>query len=213
MKVIGAIGLNGSGKDELVEYLHERHGIPMLSMGDIVRDIADEERICPTRSNLHEISRRYIARHGKEYFVKRLIADIEEKQWQSVAITGIRTPADVRTLQAYFGQDFLLVHVRVGDPHIRFERGKERGEARDPQRYKAFLEQDKEEQEIFDIDEAIKQADITIDNDGSLQAFHRKIDRRVVEPMLGDWLGRRKSESDSYATSTTTRQVTRHEMC
>jgi len=186
MTVIGAVGLNGSGKDTLINYLHERHGIPILSMGDIVRDIADEEHIRPTRANLHEISQRYIARYGKEYFVKRLIDEIEERQWRSVAITGIRTPADVRTLQEYFGQDFLLVHVRVGDPYIRFERAKGRGEARDPQRYKEFLEQDREEKEIFHIDEAVKQADITIDNDGSLGAFHRKIEKRVVEPMFGD---------------------------
>ena len=39
MIVLGAVGLNGSGKDALIEYLHERHGIQMLSMGDVVREL------------------------------------------------------------------------------------------------------------------------------------------------------------------------------
>jgi dephospho-CoA kinase len=47
MKVIGVVGLNGSGKDELVDYLHQRCGIPVLSAGDIARDIAAEEGVYP----------------------------------------------------------------------------------------------------------------------------------------------------------------------
>jgi len=186
MKVIGVVGLNGSGKDELVDYLHQRYGVPVLSAGDIARDIAAEEGVYPTRANLHDISQGYIAQYGKDYFMKRLIERIEKKPWKAVGITGIRTPADVRTLQDYFGEDFFLVHVEVSDPRIRYERTKQRGEARDPRTYEEFLQQDKTEEEIFQISEAIQYADITINNNGSLEAFHRKIKESVVQEILSD---------------------------
>jgi dephospho-CoA kinase len=36
MKVIGVVGFNAAGKDELVDYLHQRCDIPVVSMGDLV---------------------------------------------------------------------------------------------------------------------------------------------------------------------------------
>ena len=40
MKVIGVIAKNGSGKDEVLNYLKEKHNVPFLSTGDMVREIA-----------------------------------------------------------------------------------------------------------------------------------------------------------------------------
>ena len=39
-KIVGVAGRNGSGKDEVINYLHERCGIVTISAGDIVREIA-----------------------------------------------------------------------------------------------------------------------------------------------------------------------------
>ena len=49
-----------------------------------------------------------------------------------------------------------------------------------------FLQQDREERELFAIDETVEMADITIDNDSSLEDFYREIEERLVEPVLGD---------------------------
>jgi dephospho-CoA kinase len=103
-----------------------------------------------------------------------------------VGTTGIRTPTDVRIPQDHFGEDFFLVHVEVSDPQIRYERTKQRGEARDPRTYEEFLQQDKTEEEIFHISKAIQHADITINNDGSLEAFQKKIKESVVQEILSD---------------------------
>ena len=184
MIVIGAVGLNGSGKDALIEYLHERHGIPVLSMGDLVREMAAQRGMRPTRSNLHEVSQQAIEQHGADFFAEKLIAQIEDKPWGVVGITGIRTPADVRAFRKRFGNDFILVYVRVSDAHTRFERVQRRDEARDPQSYDKFLEQDREEMEIFQIEETIKKADITIDNGSSLREFYHKIEKHVAKPVL-----------------------------
>ena len=186
MIVVGAVGLNGSGKDALIKYLHERYGLPMLSIGDLVRDMAASRGILPTRSNLHQISQQAIEEYGADFFAKNAIARIEEEPWDAVGIAGIRTPADVRTFRERYGDNFVRVYVRVAEPRTRFERLRKRGDARDPESYERFLRQDQEEKEMFRIEEAVEEADITIDNSGSLEEFHREIDTQVARPVLAE---------------------------
>ncbi|MBW2674642.1 MAG: AAA family ATPase [Deltaproteobacteria bacterium] len=65
MKVIGAIGQNGSGKDEILKYLKAACGVPFFSTGDMVRKIAAEEGIEATRDNLRVISERWFSERAK----------------------------------------------------------------------------------------------------------------------------------------------------
>ena len=52
VRVIGAVGQNGSGKDEVLKYLRSKYGMAFLSTGDVVRDIAAKEGVEPTRDHL-----------------------------------------------------------------------------------------------------------------------------------------------------------------
>jgi dephospho-CoA kinase len=184
MIVVGAVGLNGSGKDDLVGYLKERCSMRTLSAGDVVRDIARRKDVAPTRENLHEISKEYIAKYGKDFFMSSLIAKIERNNWKAVAITGIRTPADVATLREHFGSGFYLVNLEVGDPALRFKRTSKRGEVRDSQTYEGFLDDDRAEEEAFQLSETAKKADIVIRNDSSLEVFHRRIEETIIMGLL-----------------------------
>jgi dephospho-CoA kinase len=38
MKIFGAVGLNGSGKDEVVKYPQREYNTPYVSVGDMVRE-------------------------------------------------------------------------------------------------------------------------------------------------------------------------------
>jgi dephospho-CoA kinase len=116
MNVIGVIDRSASGKDELLDYLQERCDLPVLSVGDIARELAEEEGLAPTRGHLHKISQEYLEHHGPRYFAERLIERIEREGWDAVGITGIGTPVHVTTLRERFGQHLLLVYVKVGDP-------------------------------------------------------------------------------------------------
>jgi dephospho-CoA kinase len=182
--IIGVVGRNGSGKDELVKYLERRCSIVALSAGDVARDIASQEGLAATRENLHEVSQSYIRDYGKDFFMSSLIAMIERNGWTTAAINGIRTPADVATLREHFGVSFLLVGVEVGDPAIRFERTKRRNETRDPETFEDFLEEDRREEDMFKIGETLKKADLMIRNDSTLQDFHRRIEKTIIDGLL-----------------------------
>jgi len=176
MKIFGAIGLNGSGKDEVVKYLQREYNVSFVSVGDIVREIAREKGVSPTRENLHKISEERIRKFGKEHFMSLIVEGIEKNGWRTAGITGIRTPEDVHYLKNRFNGDFVLLHVFVGDASIRYERTHKRAKARDPQTYHAFLEQDREEEKMFNIDKASSMADYFLDNSKSLENLHRQID-------------------------------------
>jgi len=121
MKVIGVVGHNGSGKDEVVKYLHSRRGVPFLSSGDIVREIASKEGLEPTRANLQEISDRYFRKFGKGYFIKLVADQIHKNGWEVAGISGIRSLDDVVVSRDAFGDGFTLINVYVSDPRTRYE--------------------------------------------------------------------------------------------
>lgn len=188
MIVIGVVGKIGSGKDELVQMLERRCGVPILSTGDIARELAEEQGIEKSRANLHEISEQAIEEHGKGFFIRQLIQKIENNDWQAASITGIRLPQDPDLLREHFGEDFLLVHVQVSNPHVRFERLKRRDDPRDPQTYADFLWQGQEEEGMFHVSEALAKADLTLSNDGSLGEFQQSIQAQLIEGRLAEEL-------------------------
>jgi dephospho-CoA kinase len=186
MKVIGIIGKNGSGKDELANYLHQIYGLAVLSTGDLVLEIAANENIVPTRRNLLDISIHYLSIHGKSYFIQKIIEKIERKKWDMVVVSGIRTHNDVQALRECFGKDFILVHVRTNDRNTRYERAKSRNELRDPQSYVEFLSFEEAEESQFSFNSTTMMADLAIDYDGTEAQFHDKIEQTIVKPVLGE---------------------------
>lgn len=181
MKIIGAVGQNGSGKDEVLKYLKAACGVPFFSTGDMVRQIAAEEGMEATRDNLRAISERWFSERGEGCFVRLLAERIREGEDTTVGISGIRSLADVTILREFFGDDFILIHVTMADPKQRYERMVARGEERDPHSYEQFLALDRKEEELFHVAEAGGQAQHTIGNDGTLDNLHRAIDALVKD--------------------------------
>jgi dephospho-CoA kinase len=184
MKIIGVIGQNGSGKDEVLKYLRVKYAIPFLSTGDMVREIAAKEGKEPTRENLGEISGRYFREFGRGCFVKLAADKMLQNGWAIGGISGIRSLDDVKVLRTGFGKDFILINVFVSNPEVRYQRMLKRGEGRDPHTYEQFLKQDTAEEDLFHIQSAAQFANYSINNDSTLDDMHREIDRLVSEKGL-----------------------------
>ena len=184
VKIIGAVGQNGSGKDEVLKYLRTRYDVPFLATGDMVREIAAREGLEPTRENLGKISDKYFRAFGKGYFVRLLADKIHNSGWKIAGISGIRSLNDVSILKEIFGKDFALIDVTITDPRVRFSRMTKRGEGRDPHSYEQFSQQDQDEEKLFSLKEAERLADYIINNDGTLDDLHHEIDRLVSDNQL-----------------------------
>lgn len=179
MKTVGAIGQIGSGKDTVVKYISTKFFMPVISIGDIAREIAKSEGLPLTRQNLQELTEKYFERFGRTYFIDEAIRRIKCARHDKILITGIRTLTDITTLRKNFADDFVLILV-TAKKRTRFQRLKLRGEPRDPKTWREFLEQDRNEERIFQLSEAGKLADYRIDNNGSMEELFQKIDK-VIE--------------------------------
>jgi len=184
MNVIGVVGEIGSGKDEVLKYLRDRYGVPYISTGDIVRQLAQEEGVEGTRENLETISKRCFTEMGRGCFVRMAVQEIVKKGWAVAGISGVRSPQDVAVIKEIFGSGFVLVRVDIIDPRIRFERVRLRGERRDPLTWEAFQEQDRNEEQEFQIGRAEAMADFGLDNSGTLEDLHHQIDALVISKKL-----------------------------
>jgi len=177
VKVIGVVGRIGSGKDEVLKYLRVKYGVPYISTGDLVRDMAAKEGIAPTRENLDIISERCFLQKGKGCFVRMAAGEILKKGWKVAGISGIRAPADVNILKELFGPDFILLRIDITDPKLRFQRIRHRHEKRDTDSYEEFLVQDHSEEELFHISKTVALSDYALKNDGTLDDLHRQVDK------------------------------------
>jgi dephospho-CoA kinase len=184
MKIIGVVGKNGSGKDEVLKYLRIKYSVPFLGTGDIVRGIAVKEGIESTRFNLQEISERYFKQYGQGCFIKMAVEQIQKNGWNISGISGIRSLNDVTILKTMLGGDFILVNIYITGPRERYNRMVKRVEARDPQSFEQFLILDDNEEKIFRVGEAAQHADYSIANDGSLDDLHNAINQLVTAGKL-----------------------------
>jgi dephospho-CoA kinase len=183
--IIAAVGKNASGKDYFLEFISKEFGVPMLSVGDIVRELAEAEGLEKTRENLHATSQKYMGKYGQDFFPKRLIEKIKECGYKDVLISGIRPPSDVENFKAAFGDEFYLVAIVVESDRKSWERTVARGSERDHVTFEEFLELDKHEEELFNTSRTMSMADYTFyRGDYSDEEYHERIRAFYKEQFL-----------------------------
>ena len=174
--IIAAVGKNASGKDYFLEFISKEFGIPLLSIGDVVRELAEAEGLEKTRENLHKMSAKYMGLYGQDFFPKKLIEKIKSLGTENVLVSGIRPPSDVEKFKEAFGDDFFLVAIVVESDRLRYERTRARGSARDNVTFEQFLELDKNEEKMFNTSKTIEMADYKfIRGDYSDDEYHELI--------------------------------------
>ena len=162
--IIAAVGKNASGKDYFLEFISKEFGVPLLSMGDVVRELAEVEGLEKTRENLHKVSKKYMGQFGQDFFPKKLIEKIKALNTETVLVSGIRPPSDVEKFREAFGDDFFLVAIVVDSDRQRWERTVARGSERDKVTFEEFLALDAQEEVLFNTSKTMSMANY---------AFHR----------------------------------------
>jgi dephospho-CoA kinase len=176
MKVIGFVGLPGSGKTD-ASHVAAELGIPVLTMGDIVREEVGA-RALPGKKTT-DVADDLRRREGMDAIAKRSIARIEEmkKLEKKLIIDGIRGIAEVNSFKRAFGENFMLIGIESSKKN-RYERMMMRGRADDEE----FKKRDRVELS-WGLIEAMENADMIVTNDGSLGEFKEKI--RAILDELG----------------------------
>ena len=171
MRVIGVVGLPGSGKSEAAAVADEL-GIPVITMGDVIRQACRDRGLDPA-SHHGEVAQALRNEGGKAAIAEKSVPMIEEAlvAYDTVLVDGIRSDAEVDRFVEAFGDDFTLVRVEAPF-EVRAERIDARG--RDDTAAESLGERD--ERELgFGMGEAMDRADVVVENTDSLEAFHDRV--------------------------------------
>jgi len=184
MKVIGVVGMPGSGKTTIAN-IAKNMGIRVVSMGDVVREWAAHAGMAMDDKSVGGFANDERRKFGNDIWAKRTIEKlIDDKGSDNVIlIEGIRSIWEVNTFRKYLGNNFTLIAV-ICPPRVRFERIRRRKRDDSPRNYDEFLERDRRE-EGWGILEAVKKADIQIENTGSLEDFISSVEN-ILKGIVSD---------------------------
>ena len=171
MRVIGVVGLPGSGKSEAAAVADEL-GIPVVTMGDVIRQACRDRGLDPA-SHHGEVAQALRNEGGTAAIADRSIPMIEDalQAYDTVLVDGIRSDAEVDRFRAAFGEAFTLVRVEAP-----FEVRAERIDARGRDDTAAESLADRDERELgFGMGEAMERADVVVENTASLEAFQDRV--------------------------------------
>ena len=169
MRVIGTVGLAGSGKGEVAEVAREE-GVPVVTMGDVIRRACRDRGLDPATHH-GEVATALREENGPDAVAARSLPLIEEalEESDTVLVDGIRSGVEVDRFEEAFGDDFLLVSIEVPFEE-RAERLLERG--RDDSDLDGEELRARDERELgFGMGEAMERADVVVENTDTLAAF------------------------------------------
>ena len=171
-RVFAVCGLPASGKGEFATIL-AKTGIPVLSMGDMIRAEVKKRNIEEYPEVFGEVAQQLRQQFGDEILAVRLCSAVDNllEKHDVVLIEGLRGVAEYDVFHSHWSDRFSTIAV-TADEEVRFQRIQLRGRAEDGDRDSLKI---RDEREIgWGLDVLINQADFTLSNDGSLSDFVNK---------------------------------------
>jgi dephospho-CoA kinase len=173
MKVLGTVGLPGSGKGEAAAVAREA-GVPVVTMGDVIRRACRDRGLDPSEHH-GSVAQALREEEGEVAIAERSLPLIEDalEDAETVLVDGLRSPVEADRFEAAFGEDFVLVSIEAPF-ETRAERLADRG--RDDTDADREALREREERELgFGMGDVMDRADVTVENTGSLAAFHERV--------------------------------------
>jgi dephospho-CoA kinase len=179
LRIVLVAGMPGSGKS-LVSSAARALGIPVVTMGDVVREEARRRGVEPSPEALNRIAAELRRRYGAAVVAERVARRLPREG--VVVVDGVRSLAEVEVFKRR-GEVFVVaVHA---SPRTRFERILRRRRPGDASTWEEFVERDMVELG-FGLGDVIALADYMIVN----EAWRRPEEvveeaRGVLERLLG----------------------------
>lgn len=180
--IIGIVGTINSGKDTVGDLIKQKTGWPTYSLPDEMRLVARERGLPLDNETLNTISVEHKQKYGMGYWAQR---GVEKFRGQNLIVTSLRNAGELAPLRDT-GQLYLI---GVDAPvEVRYQRSLARGRAGEGTKtldefteYDLFTRQGPPEAQR--IDDLMADADIVIQNTGTLEELEQKVDA-----ILGDIL-------------------------
>ena len=174
MKLIAFVGMPGSGKSE-ASTVARIMKIPVVSMGDVVREEVAKRGLPPTDENIGGTGTALRKKEGMDAISKRCVPKIRAQEGDVVVIDGTRNIEEVNYFKKQFVIEFKSVAIKAPFD-MRFERVKKRARSDDMTGIEELKRRD-EREKGWGLDKAMDRADITLKNISSLKEFQEEIRR------------------------------------
>lgn len=143
-------------------------GLPVLRMGDVVRDEARRRGLPITDAEVGGMANAEREKHGRAIWAERTVPLVTAKL---TLIDGIRGTAEVEVFRKAWPGQVAVIAVETSRD-IRLGRVKRRARPDDVPTLEAFLERDRRELS-WGLGDVITAAEHRLTNDGTLEAFRR----------------------------------------
>lgn len=172
--ILGITGSFGAGKGAVVEYLTQQKGFRHYSASGFITEEIVRREMPVNRDSMIVVANDLRADHGSSYIIDSLYKKAEEQGGDSI-IESLRAVAEVRRIKELGG---IVIGIDA-EPTLRYERAFARHSEKDNVPFDKWLAQERAEsnpddptkQDIFG---ALKEADVVITNNGSLEELHQK---------------------------------------
>ncbi len=171
--VIAVSGLPAAGKGEFAAILASQ-GIPVRSMGDMVRAEVKALGITEAPHVFGEVAAQMRADHGDDVLAQRLIAAVDDLLVDNsvVLIEGLRGTAEREVFSGHWGNDFMVVAVSASK-ELRFQRVVSRARSEDGDL--SDLEKRDAREMGWGLDILIEEADKIFPNESDIDALTKLV--------------------------------------
>ena len=182
VKIMAVVGMSGSGKSVVVDYLTEK-GYPKVYFGGMIYKEMEKRGIERTEDGESEKKFREMIREteGKDWVVKQVISETRDligAGQKRIILDGVYSWTEYKTLQKEFPKNLVFVAVVV-DRQLRYDRVAVRpGRAFDAV---AIRERDRSELENLEKGGPIAAADYYILNNGTFEDVYERVDEILKE--------------------------------
>ncbi len=182
VKILAIVGMSGSGKSTVIEYLTGK-GVPKVYFGGVILKAMEEAGIEITPDNERRFREEVREREGKDFVVRRVIEEVRNlvgAGQRRVVLDGLYTWTEYKILKKEFpGEETFVVAAVVLPKDLRHKRVGKRTDR--PFDAKAVSERDWSEIENLEKGGPIANADFYLDNSGSVGELHEGVQKLLDE--------------------------------
>jgi dephospho-CoA kinase len=175
--IIGLVGEMSSGKGAISKYIKEEHNGETFRFSDTFRKILNILNLECNRENMSNLSLTLRKTFGEDVLAKSIAKDVKNSTAKIIAVDGVRRLEDIKYLKEIPGFKLAFVEASI---EKRYERIIDRGEnADDNTKTLEDFKKDHKRNTEAGIESLRSDADITIDNNNSMEELFKRVDELV----------------------------------